>query len=108
MLRRKKDKPGRYNIERNNIYRFTITGMTASMDCRVDVQPYASVSLSYDLGLMRDERGDLMVLPDKELYPNNEGNLPDFFLDYMKDKEWPKDKDGNKLKTEKMTIMQSY
>ncbi len=96
-----KDKPGRYNIERNNIYRFTITGMTASMDCRVDVQPYASVSLSYDLGLMRDERGDLMVLPDKELYPNNEGNLPDFFLDYMKDKEWPKDKDGNKLKTEK-------
>lgn len=71
------------------------------MDCRVDVQPYASVSLSYDLGLMRDERGDLMVLPDKELYPNNEGNLPDFFLDYMKDKEWPKDKDGNKLKTEK-------
>lgn len=54
----------RYNIERNNIYRFTITGMNAVMNVKVDIQPYAECKLEYDLGLMRDERGDLMVFDE--------------------------------------------
>lgn len=80
-----KTDPGRYDIERNNIYRFTIDDMNANMECQLDVQPYAEQRLEVDLGLMRDESGDLMVVPD------GEGNLPDFFKEYMKyhaDK-WP-------------------
>ena len=83
--------PGRYNIERNNIYRFTITGMNANLSCELDVQPYADCPLTVDFGLMRDESGDLMVLPDSD------GNLPDYFTAYMAGKEWPKDASGNRL-----------
>lgn len=75
----------RYDIERNNIYRFTITDMNAKLECSLDVQPYAEQKLVVDLGLMRDESGDLMVVPDEK------GNLPDFFTEYM-DKhfdKWP-------------------
>lgn len=83
---------GRYNIERNNIYRFTITGMTTKMECSLDVQPYAEQKLEVDLGLMRDESGDLMVVPDAD------GNLPDFFTEYMKLKKYPTDKNtGERL-----------
>lgn len=77
--------PGRYNIERNNIYRFTVTNKVpddpvtppddpitppdepefpdedAEISVTLDVQPYASIDLSYDFGLMRDEQGDLMI-----------------------------------------------
>ena len=80
----------RYDIERNNIYRFTITDMNANMECQLDVQPYASCDLRIDLGLSRDERGDLMILSDAD------GNLPEFFKNFMKkwddaDKsKWPK------------------
>lgn len=82
---------GRYNIERNNIYRFIITGMNAKLSCELDVQPYADCPLTVDFGLMRDESGDLMVLPDSY------GNLPDYFKAYMAGKEWPKDASGNRL-----------
>lgn len=76
---------GRFNIERNNVYRFTITEMNASLSCELDVQPYADCPLTVDFGLMRDESGDLMVLPDPD------GNFPDYFINYMSAKEWPKD-----------------
>lgn len=84
----------RYDIERNNIYRFTITEMNAKMECQLDVQPYAEQKLVVDLGLMRDESGDLMVVPDSK------ENLPDFFIEYMKDKQYPADSNGNELKPE--------
>ena len=54
--------PGRFDIERNNIYRFTISGMSANLTAQVDVQPYAEKKLEYELGFMRDENGNLMVL----------------------------------------------
>lgn len=80
----------RYDIERNNIYRFTITEMNAKMECQLDVRPYASCELRIDLGLSRDERGDLMILRDAD------GNLPEFFMNFMKEWEdqgkskWPR------------------
>ena len=42
---------------------------------------------------MRDERGDLKVMPDAE------GNLPKYFTDYMYNhgKDWPKDANNNKI-----------
>jgi|GEM_PF-1261148 hypothetical protein len=82
--------PGRYNIERNNIYRFTIKGMSSNLSCEVDVQPYADCPLTVDFGLMRDERGDLMVLPDSD------GNLPEYFNEYMQahSKKWPEDENS--------------
>lgn len=84
-------KPGRYNIERNNIYRFTITGMTTTLTCQVDIQPFAEQILNMEFGLMYDERGDLMVLPDEN------GNLPKYFTTYMEGRDWPKDEIGNRL-----------
>lgn len=84
----------RYDIERNNIYRFTITGMNANMECQLDVQPYAEQKLVVDLGLMRDESGDLMVVPDSK------ENLPDFFIEYMNNKQYPADSNGIELKPE--------
>lgn len=77
--------PGRYDIERNNIYRFTIKGMSSNLSCEVDVQPYADCPLTVDLGLMRDERGDLVVMPDS----NNK--LPEYFEKYMQvhPDKWP-------------------
>ncbi len=84
---------GRFNIERNNIYRFTVAGMTTTLSCQVDIQPFAEQKLLMDFGLMRDERGDLKVMPDAE------GNLPKYFTDYMYNhgKDWPKDANNNKI-----------
>ncbi len=87
----KKDEPGRFNIERNNVYRFTIIDMSADFTCDVDIQPFAELKLSYDLGLMRDERGDLMIVPDAE------GKLPEYFEAFMKTHPYPVDDNGNKL-----------
>ncbi len=74
------------DIERNHIYRFTINGMSANLDLHLDIQPFAEKKLTFEFGLMRDERGDLMVLTD------DEGNLPDYFTSYMDKNEdkWPK------------------
>lgn len=58
----------RYNIERNNIYRFKVTMMTTSMECQVDVQPYASVAYTADYGLMRDEAGDIKIQPGSQFW----------------------------------------
>jgi hypothetical protein len=89
--------PGRFNIERNNVYRFTITDMTAKLSCEVDIQPYAEQWLLVDYGLMRDERGDLMFVIDKD------GKLPEYFNKYMEShpEKWPKDEmTGKKLEVE--------
>ena len=83
--------PGRYNIERNNIYRFTITGMTTTLTCQVDIQPFAEQKLEMEFGLMYDERGDLMVLPDEN------GKLPDYFIKYMDGRNWPTVENSNVL-----------
>lgn len=72
---------GRFDIERNNIYRFTVTGMSAVPECKVEIQPYADCRIKVDYGLMRDSRGDLKVVPDAD------GELPDYFRSYME--RWP-------------------
>lgn len=87
--------PGRYDIERNNIYRFTIQDMTTTLTCQVDIQPFAEQKLEMEFGLMYDERGDLMVVPDSN------DKLPEYFKTYMEGRDWPKDENtGEKLKPE--------
>lgn len=51
------------------------------MDVEVDVQPYAEQVLRPGFGLMRDEMGDLMILPEKDV--NGNDSLPEFFMDYL-------------------------
>lgn len=68
----------RFNVERNNIYRFTIRDLKATVVCDVDIQPYAEQKLNAIFGLNFDERGDLMV----EF--NSEGKLPENVVTYLK------------------------
>lgn len=90
---------GRFNIERNNIYRFTVTDLSTGIECKLDVQPYAERFLTVDLGLMRDESGDLMVVPDEE------GNLPQYFREFAdKESKWPKVKDADLNDTAELLI----
>lgn len=83
----------RYNIERNNVYRFVVDGLNADMKVRLDVQPYAKQELIFSFGLMRDNRGDLMVLPDAE------GIYPEYFTDFINDDnpnhKYPVEEDEN-------------
>lgn len=69
-----------YDIWRNNIYRFTFSLKNFKLECQVDIQPFSEKKLVYDFGLMRDERGDLMVLP----VPDKDGNYhyPPFFENF--------------------------
>lgn len=99
----------RHDIERNNIYRFTITGMNGAPEVTLDVQPFAEQRLNFQFGLMRDERGDLMILPvqevDSEGNPvyDSEGNpmmtYPQYFLDFINDSnpkhKYPQEEDEN-------------
>lgn len=85
----------RFDIERNNIYRFNIASMNGDVDVSLDVQPFAEQKLNFEFGLMRDERGDLMVLPVPKLDADGnpvydaDGNpvmtYPDYFLDFIND-----------------------
>lgn len=78
-------KPGEpLKILRNNIYRYVITGAN---EISVDIQPFANMELSFGFGLLRDARGDLMVLPDKD------GNYPDYFLNFIETHGLPKVED---------------
>lgn len=52
---------GRHDIERNNIYRFTITGMNADLKCEVDIQPFAEIVVDPFYGLDRDEEGNIII-----------------------------------------------
>ncbi len=83
-------------ILRNNIYRYQITGAN---DISLDIQPFANLELTFGFGLMRDSRGDLMVLPDKD------GNYPDYFIEFLKTHSFPCviDEDGN-LTTEPIKL----
>lgn len=62
--------PGRYNIERNNIYRFSVTNTSGPTDLEVsvDVQPFSELAYDYELGLSRDEYGDLVVNEDSRFW----------------------------------------
>ena len=71
-------------VLRNNIYRYLITG---AKDINLDVQPFANAELSFGFGLMRDARGDLMILPDKD------GNYPAYFIDFVKTHSYPHEED---------------
>lgn len=62
-----------FDILRNNWYVYKVGMKEKELTATVDIQPYAEQILRIDYGLMRDERGDLMVLPDSE------NNFPQFF-----------------------------
>lgn len=87
------------DIERNNIYRFKI-GIDGAT---VDIQPYTEQNLRFEFGLVRDDRGDLMILPIPQRDEN--GNVvvengdtvmtyPKYFLDYMTDDKIPHEVDA--------------
>lgn len=110
----KNDPSTMFDIERNNIYRFTITGMTIDLGyVAVDIQPFAEQVLNFGFGLMRDSRGDLMVIPTPRrdeagnlIYDDNgevEYSYPDYFIDFINDDnpkhKYPKEEDVDGLPT---------
>ena len=72
-----------FDLLRNTVYDFTLRkhSGSAEVDVEVDVQPYAEQVLRPGFGLMRDEMGDLMILPEKDV--NGNDSLPKFFMDYL-------------------------
>lgn len=72
------------HILRNNIYRYVITGAN---DISMDIQPFANQNLSFGFGLMRDSRGDLMILPEKD------GTYPEYFETFLLEHGFPKAED---------------
>ncbi len=72
-----------FDLLRNTVYDFTLRKHSgnAEADVEVDVQPYAEQVLRPGFGLMRDEMGDLMILPEKGV--NGNDSLPKFFMDYL-------------------------
>lgn len=79
------------DIERNNIYRFKI-GVDGAV---VDIQPFSEQKVTFQFGLLRDDRGDLMVLPvpvyDENGNPvldengNQKTAYPSYFLNFLAD-----------------------
>ncbi len=72
-----------FDLLRNTVYNFILRkhSGSAEVDVEVDVQPYAEQVLRPGFGLMRDEMGDLMILPEKDV--NGNDSLPEFFMDYL-------------------------
>lgn len=72
-----------FDLLRNTVYDFTLRKLTgdAYVDVEVDIQPYAEQVLKPDFGLMRDEQGDLMIKPEKDV--NGKDSLPEFFTQYL-------------------------
>ncbi len=103
------DKGNREDIKRNNIYRFTITEMTTSFDVKVDIQPFAEQKLTFEFGLIRDNRGDLKVLP---IGTDEDGNLiyPEYFKKFLENHKWPVviDADGNETDIPLILINDDY
>ncbi len=64
-------------LPRNTHVVVIITLNGQSLDASVKIQPFAEQKLTFQYGLMRDERGDLMVLFDKN------GDLPDYFKSFV-------------------------
>lgn len=87
-----------FDVERNNIYRFTVSVNFSNglMDVVADIQPFAEQKLNFQFGLIRDGRGDLMVPEIYEL--DEDGNTiityPQYFIDFINDKN-PKHKYPN-------------
>lgn len=115
----KQGNPDTYDIWRNNIYRFTISSMSFKMDVSAEIQPFAEQKLTFGFGLMRDSRGDLMVIkiPERdtqgEVKVDEKGDTiytyPKYFLDFVQKHGFPKevqvDQDGNILKDEGGNIL---
>lgn len=83
----------RFDIERNNIYRFTVEGMTTTLNCEVDIIPYSKCKLEYEYpNIIRDKAGDIKL-------SDNEGKIYDFCKDSFTEDRMPKavDKDGNPI-----------
>lgn len=87
------EKDGRFDIKRNNWYRYTLTRKLTSVNVELDVQPYASVEVTAPLGLARDDMGDLMVYMEKD----DDGNLgiPEAFQVYLEKNKKSLPVDGN-------------
>lgn len=110
-----------HQLPRNTHVVVIITVNGVSIDVYVDIQPFAEQKVRFEFGLMRDDRGDLMVLPVPQLDEN--GNemtdengetimtYPQYFLDFINDgnpnHKYPDEVDlnghpsGNKVKLEK-------
>lgn len=98
-----------YDIWRNNIYRFTISSMNFKMEATANIQPFSEQKLVFGFGLMRDSRGDLMVIPTPErdeagnvvLDENGEVrySYPQYFIDFIEDDnpnhKFPQEEDEN-------------
>ncbi len=108
----KKDEATTFDIERNNIYRFTV-GMNGDLgNVKVDIQPFAEQVLNFGFGLMRDSRGDLMVIPTPErdeagnvIYDDNgkvKYTYPEYFLNFVADAShtYPVDDNGDRIELE--------
>lgn len=66
-----------HKLPRNTHVVVVITLNGQTLDVSVDIQPFAEQKLTFQFGLMRDERGDLKVLFDKN------GDLPDYFKSFV-------------------------
>lgn len=88
-----------FDIKRDNYYKFVIEKEEETTDvvCHIDIQPYAECRITMDYGLMRDENGDLMIIPNAEKDKDGNYVFPKYFTDYMAGKTWPSDENGNKL-----------
>ncbi len=105
----KKSGTDTYDIWRNNIYRFTLSAMNFKMEAKAEIQPFAEQVLNFGFGLMRDSRGDLMIIPTPER--DEAGNVvvdengetvysyPQYFLDFINDDnpnhKFPQEEDEN-------------
>lgn len=79
------DKDKALDIWRNNIYRFTITEMTTTLSCVLDVQPYADCVVDPLFGLDRDDSGNIII-----------NRYPDGTVDVLDNGEkLRKDRDGD-------------
>lgn len=76
-----------HRLPRNTHVVVIITVNGVSIDVDVDIQPFAKQEVRFEFGLMRDDRGDLMVLPVSKLDENGEVVMtyPQYFLDFIND-----------------------
>lgn len=94
--------PTQYDVERNNIYRFTITEMTMSFKLEVDVTPYTSVKLEPEFGIDRDELGNIIDKDGNLISFDGDGNQ--IFRDGNKNIFYIRMKDGKTNIVAKCTI----
>lgn len=83
-----------YHVQRNYVYRYTVSS-TPELDVKVDIQPFAEQVLNFGFGLIRDSRGDLMLIPTPKR--DEAGNVvvdengetvydyPSYFRDFIND-----------------------